>query len=61
MIFNYHGRIWADSEGSGHGSTFSFSVPTATAKPEILKLEENLPKSDQLKPLARPAEKAEEL
>lgn len=39
-----HGRIWVNSEGINHGSTFTFSLPVAT--PEII----SQAKSFQIKP-----------
>jgi len=56
-----HGRIWADSEGEGKGSTFSFSLPELLAKSEIEKMEAEVPKEGNLKPLARPTKQAEEI
>jgi len=50
-----HGRIWADSEGPGKGSTFSFSLPDISAKPAIVEMEKEIDiKKEQLKPLAKP-------
>ena len=62
LVELHHGRIWADSEGPGRGSTFTFSLPDISAKDEILKMEAQAPKpKEQLKPLARPVKEAEEL
>lgn len=61
LQFN-HGRIWADSEGQGQGSTFSFSLPLLEHKQEIIDLEAQAPKTgEQLKPLAHPTKAAEEI
>ena len=58
----HHGRIWADSEGPSHGSTFTFSLPDITNKNELLKMEEKADiKKEQLKPLARPVKQAEDI
>lgn len=58
----HHGRIWAESEGQGKGSTFTFSLSDISAKDELIKIEAEAPqKKEQLKPLARPAKQAEEL
>lgn len=57
-----HGRIWADSEGEGKGSTFSFSLPEISAKQAIVDMETQIPQDkEQLKPLARPSKVAEDL
>jgi len=57
-----HGRIWADSEGEGKGSTFTFSLPDISDKKALLELEAQAPKQkESLKPLARPTKAAEEI
>lgn len=57
-----HGRIWADSDGQGKGSTFSFTLPELACKKTIEDLEAEVPQSkEQLKPLARPSKAADEL
>ncbi len=57
-----HGRIWADSEGVGKGSTFTFSLPDISDKKALLELEAQAPKQkESLKPLARPTKAAEEI
>lgn len=57
-----HGRIWADSEGQGKGSTFTFSLPEMNSKQAIESLEAQVPQQkEQLKPLAKPMKSAEEL
>ena len=62
LVELHHGRIWADSEGSGKGSTFTFSLPDIAAKDELLKMEAQVPQlKEQLKPLAKPAKQAEEI
>jgi len=62
LVELHHGRIWADSEGEGKGSTFTFSLPDIAAKEELLKMEAQADiKKDQLKPLARPVKEAEEI
>lgn len=62
LVELHHGRIWADSEGPSHGSTFTFSLPTIESKDELLKMEAQAPKTKEaLKPLARPVKQAEEL
>lgn len=57
-----HGRIWADSEGEGKGSTFSFSLPDIAVKQQIIELEKEVPQDkEQLKPLAKPMGNDEQL
>ena len=61
LVELHHGRIWADSEGPSHGSTFSFTMPLLENKDKIIELEKQIPQTkEQLKPLARPAKVAEE-
>jgi signal transduction histidine kinase len=49
-----HGRIWADSEGHGHGSTFSFTLPEISSKEAIIEMEKDVDQNkEQLKPLAK--------
>lgn len=56
-----HGRIWADSEGEGKGSTFTFTLPELAVKDQILTLEKEIPMDkEQMKPLARPMKSAAE-
>ena len=56
-----HGRIWADSEGEGKGSTFTFTLPDLAVKDQILELEKQIPMDkEQMKPLARPMKSAAE-
>lgn len=56
-----HGRIWADSEGEGKGSTFTFTMPELAVKDQILALEKQIPMDkEQMKPLARPMKSAAE-
>ena len=55
LVELHHGRIWADSEGEGKGSTFTFSLPDITDKPQIIEMEKEVPQDkEQLKPLAKP-------
>ena len=55
LVELHHGRIWADSEGPSHGSTFTFSLPDISAKEQIIGLEKEIPQDkEQLKPLAKP-------
>jgi signal transduction histidine kinase len=55
LVELHHGRVWPDSEGQGKGSTFTFSLPTASAKQAIIDLEAQSPQTkEQLKPLAKP-------
>lgn len=62
LVELHHGRIWADSEGSGKGSTFTFSLPQVNVQKDIIDLEKQVPKTKEaLKPLARPTKEAEEL
>ena len=62
LVELHHGRIWADSEGPSHGSTFTFSLPQLSSKQEIIDLEAQVPQpKEQLKPLARPTKEAEEI
>mgnify|MGYP001590641651 CR=1 FL=1 len=62
LVELHHGRIWADSDGPSHGSTFTFSLPEISSKKEIEDLEAQVPQDkEQLKPLARPMKSAEEL
>ncbi len=62
LVELHHGRIWAESEGPSHGSTFTFSLPIIDSKDELLKMEAQVPQTkEQLKPLARPVKQAEEL
>jgi len=56
-----HGRIWADSEGVGKGSVFTFSLPELTSKKEIVEMENLVPKKETLKPLAHSSKVSEEL
>ena len=56
-----HGRIWADSEGEGKGSTFTFTLPELAVKDQIITLEKEIPMDkEQMKPLARPMKSAAE-
>ena len=62
LVELHHGRIWADSEGEGKGSTFTFTLPDLSDKKALLELEAQAPKQkESLKPLARPTKAAEEL
>ncbi|MCL5407551.1 MAG: ATP-binding protein [Patescibacteria group bacterium] len=62
LVELHHGRVWADSEGQGKGSTFTFSLPEAKVQKEIQDLEAQVPKNkEELKPLAQPPKEAEEL
>jgi len=61
LVELHHGRVWPDSEGPGKGSTFTFSLPELLAKPAIEEIEKDVPKTESLKPLARPAAAAEEI
>lgn len=55
LVELHHGRIWADSEGPGKGSTFTFSLPDINDKQDILNLEKQVPQEkEKLKPLAKP-------
>ena len=55
LVELHHGRIWADSEGQGKGSTFTFSLPDIAAKEQVIGLEKEIPQDkEQLKPLAKP-------
>lgn len=57
-----HGRIWADSEGEGKGSTFSFTLPDLSVKEKIIDVEKEAPQDkEKLKPLAKPMKAAEEI
>ena len=55
LVEIHHGRVWADSEGEGKGSTFYFSLPLATHSEEIKTLDKQVPQAADAKPLARPA------
>jgi len=55
LVEIHHGRVWADSEGEGKGSTFYFSLPLATHSEEIKALDKEIPQAADAKPLARPA------
>jgi len=62
LVELHHGRIWADSEGQGKGSTFTFTLPDIKAKDELLKMEAAMPQTkEQLKPLAKPMKAAEDI
>ncbi len=62
LVELHHGRIWAESEGPSHGSTFTFSLPDISSKDELLKMEAQAPQpKEQLKPLAKPVKEAEEI
>ncbi|MBM2821089.1 MAG: putative histidine kinase, partial [Candidatus Berkelbacteria bacterium] len=62
LVELHHGRIWADSEGAGKGSTFTFSLPDISTKNELLEIESQVhQEKEQLKPLARPVKQAEEI
>lgn len=55
LVELHHGRIWADSDGPGKGSTFTFSLPDISDKEELLEVEKQMPEQkEQLKPLAKP-------
>lgn len=55
LVELHYGRIWADSEGEGKGSTFTFSLPDISEKENIIGLEKQIPQDkEQLKPLAKP-------
>ncbi len=55
LVELHHGRVWPDSEGMGHGSTFTFSLPVIESKQAIVDLEAQSPQTkEQLKPLAKP-------
>ena len=51
----------ADSEGSGKGSTFTFTLPDISDKEELLEMEAQAPKKESLKPLARSTKAAEDI
>ena len=61
LVELHHGRIWADSEGEGKGSTFTFTLPDISDKEALLKMEAQAPKKESLKPLARPTKAAEDI
>jgi len=61
LVELHHGRIWADSEGPGKGSTFTFTLPDISDKEELLKMEAQAPKKESLKPLAKPTKAAEDI
>lgn len=61
LVELHHGRIWADSEGEGKGSTFTFTLPDISDKEELLRMEAQAPKKESLKPLARPTKEAEDI
>ncbi|KKQ18321.1 MAG: PAS/PAC sensor signal transduction histidine kinase [Berkelbacteria bacterium GW2011_GWA1_36_9] len=61
LVELHHGRVWADSEGQGKGSVFTFSLPEAGVQKEIQDLEAQVPHRGDMKPLARPTKQAEEL
>lgn len=55
LVELHHGRIWADSDGINKGSTFTFTLPDISDKPQLLELEKQVPETkEQLKPLAKP-------
>jgi len=55
LVEMHHGRIWAESEGKDKGSTFHFSLPLYEAKEQVVKLDEEVPKAKDAKPLAKSA------
>lgn len=59
LVELHHGRIWAESDGPGKGSTFIFTLPDISAKDEIMTMEQEIDQNkEQMKPLARPMGKA---
>ena len=62
LVELHHGRVWADSDGQGKGSTFTFTLPIFETKKEITDLEAQVPQTkEQLKPLAKPMGNDKEL
>lgn len=48
-----HGRIWAQSDGHGKGSSFYISLPMAEQKDSIIKLDHTIKVARNAKPIAR--------
>lgn len=55
LIELQHGRMWAESEGKNKGSTFYFSLPLATEKESITKINKLIPVAKDAKSLAKVA------
>jgi len=55
LVEMHHGRIWAESDGKDKGSTFCFSLPLFETKEQVVKLDGEVPKAKDAKPLAKSA------
>jgi signal transduction histidine kinase len=55
LVEMHHGRIWVESQGKDKGSTFYFSMPVYEAKDQVVKLDAEVPKAKDAKPLAKSA------
>lgn len=51
-----HGRIWAESPGKGKGTVFRFSLPATQVKDQIARLDAQVPKVKDAKPLSHMGE-----
>lgn len=55
LVEMHHGKIWVESAGKDKGSTFYFSLPLFETKAQVVKLDSEVPKAKDAKPLAKSA------